>query len=150
MLRSYVNARQDDGDQYLAPLEFAYNNTHNASAGQRPFFLNPGFHPGSQLQLILAAISETPAAMQFGDSIHGALIQAEQAIADAQTRAGRNANRSRRDISFRIGDQGLLSTSNLRTVSGLQPGWFGAFPVKSIINPVAVQLDLPQAFRMHA
>ncbi len=150
MLRSYVNARQDDWDQYLAPLEFAYNNAHNASTGQTPFYLNHGFHPASQIQLIPAAVSETPAAMQFVDNIHNALIQAKQAIADAQTRQARNANRSRRDISFQIGDQVLLSTSNLRTVTGLQPRWIGPFPVKSIINPVAVQLDLPKAFRMHA
>ena len=69
---------------------------------------------------------------------------------DAQTRQARNANRSRRDIGFQIGDQVLLSTSNLRTVTGLQPRWIGPFPVKSIINPVAVQLDLPKTFRMYS
>ncbi len=71
-------------------------------------------------------------------------------FADAQTRQACNANRSRCDISFQIGDQVLLLTSNLRTVSGLQPQWIGPFPVKTIINPVAVQLDLPKAFRMRA
>ncbi len=38
--------------------------------------------------------------MQFVDNIHNALIQAKQAIADAQTWQARNANRSRLDISF--------------------------------------------------
>ncbi len=53
------------------------------------------------------------------DNIHIALIQAKQAIADAQTWQARNANRSLCDISFQIGDQVLLSTSNLRNVTGL-------------------------------
>ena len=150
MLRSYVNARQDDWDEYLGPLEFAYNNARNASTGHTPFFLNHGFHPASSFQLIPSATSEAPAALQFVDKIHAALEQAKESIQHAQTRQARNADTRRRDHHFNVGDQVLLSTSNLRTVTGLQPRWIGPFSVKSIINPVAVQLDLPRSFRMHA
>ena len=55
----------------------------------------------------------------------------------------------RRDLSFKIGDQVLLSTSNLRTVSGLQPRWIGPYKITNIPNPVAVKLDLPATFRLH-
>ena len=76
-LRSYVNAKQDDWDQYLAPLEFAYNNARNASTGHSPFFLNHGFHPRSNFQLSPAAQSEAPAALEFVSRINKALDEAK-------------------------------------------------------------------------
>ena len=41
-----------------------------------------------------------------------------------------------------------VSTSNLRSVPGLQPRWIGPFSVSSIINPVAVQMELPLVERV--
>ena len=136
--------------QYLAPLEFAYNNARQASTGHTPFFLNHGYHPRTDFHISSAAASEAPAALEFVRKIDEALQQAKQSISDAQTRQARNADTHRRDLRFSIGDQVLLSTSNLRSVSGLQPRWIGPFSVSSIINPVAVQLELPRSFRMHS
>ena len=149
-LRSYVNARQDDWDQYLAPLEFAYNNARNASTGHTPFFLNHGFHPRSNFQLSPAAQSEAPAALEFVSRINKALDEAKSSILTSQQRQARNADSRRRDLSFKIGDDVLLSTENLKSVTGLQPRWIGPFRVSKIIHPVAVKLDLPRTFRMHS
>lgn len=148
-LRSFVNGRQDDWDEYLAPLEFAYNNSRNASTGHTPFFLNHGYHPRTDFQLTPAAQSEAPAALEFVQRINAALDEAKQSISAAQKRQSRNADLRRRDLSISVDDQVLLSTQNLRSITGLQPRWIGPFRVSQIINPVAVKLDLPRAFRMH-
>ena len=149
MLRSFVNARQDNWDEYLAQLEFAYNNSRQTSTGHTPFYLNHGYHPASNFQLLPAAQSEAPAALDFIKNINTALQEAQQSISKSQQRQARNADVHRRDLSFKVGDQVLLNTSNLRTVSGLQPRWIGPFTITNILNPVAVKLDLPATFKLH-
>ena len=82
--------------------------------------------------------------------------RAKDSIAHAKTRQARNTDDTdlrRCDVNFNIGDQvlQLLSTSNLKSISaaGLQARWSGPVSIKAILNPVAVQLDLPWTFRMH-
>lgn len=57
------------------------------------------------------------------------------------------SNRSRRDISFAVGDMVMLSTSNL-SLSGSRtrkfaPKFVGPFQVAELVSPVAVRLVLP-------
>ncbi len=51
-LRAYVNAQQEDWDQKLASLEFAYNDKVQASTGFTPFYLNTGRHPRTPASLL--------------------------------------------------------------------------------------------------
>jgi hypothetical protein len=39
MLRSFVNKRHDNWDEFLPALEFAYNNSLQKSTGKTPFYL---------------------------------------------------------------------------------------------------------------
>jgi hypothetical protein len=45
MLRAFTNYKQNDWDKYLSLVEFAYNNSIQASTGITPFFANYGQHP---------------------------------------------------------------------------------------------------------
>jgi hypothetical protein len=45
MLRHYLSHNQKDWTQLLSALEFAYNNSINASTGLTPFELDLGYHP---------------------------------------------------------------------------------------------------------
>jgi hypothetical protein len=45
MLRAYVTPHQTDWDLHLTAIEFAYNNSVQASTGYTPFYLNYGRHP---------------------------------------------------------------------------------------------------------
>jgi len=49
MLRHYVNPVQDDWDEFLAVVEFAYNSSWQESVRNTPFVLNYGQHPRHQL-----------------------------------------------------------------------------------------------------
>ena len=44
-LRHYVNYQQDDWTNWLAAVEFQYNNKKHAAMGKTPFELNFGRHP---------------------------------------------------------------------------------------------------------
>ena len=44
-LWAFVNFKQNNWASLLLMVEFAYNNTKNASTGHTPFELNCGYHP---------------------------------------------------------------------------------------------------------
>eukprot|EP00983_Pelagomonas_calceolata_P018085 566727-Pelagomonas_calceolata.AAC.1 len=45
MLRAFVGPHHNDWDRYLTSVEFAYNESQQASTGHSPFFLEYGQHP---------------------------------------------------------------------------------------------------------
>ena len=64
----------------------------------------------------------------------------------------RMANRSRRELSFTVGDQVWLSTKNLPLKIGtrkLAAIWAGPFAVIQIVGQVAYRLELPEDWRIH-
>jgi hypothetical protein len=64
-----------------------------------------------------------------------------------------SADGRRRDVSFKVGEQVLLSVRNLnlRTVGSrkLQPKWVGPYTVTELVGKVAVRLDLPASLPVH-
>ena len=52
MLRAFVGKRQNDWDEQLGMVEFAYNNSVHGSSGYTPFYLCYGRHPVSLVNLL--------------------------------------------------------------------------------------------------
>ena len=52
ILRTYTIFTPEDWDQRLSAVEYAINNSVNASTGYTPFFLNYGYNPYSLLDII--------------------------------------------------------------------------------------------------
>ena len=52
MLRAFVGKRQNDWDERLGMVEFAYNNSIHGSSGFTPFYLCYGRHPVSPVNLL--------------------------------------------------------------------------------------------------
>jgi hypothetical protein len=65
MLRLYVSTRHTDWDMYLTPVQFAYNNSVQASTGHSPFYLNSGQHPLTPSTLLKPPSSDVPTADTF-------------------------------------------------------------------------------------
>lgn len=149
MLRSYVNHKQNDWDEYLAPLEFAYNNHRQASTGHSPFYLNYGQHPSANWNVQHAATSQVPAALEFIEKIDEAMQDARASIQAAQASQARHANKHRRDLAFEVGEEVMLSTANIPGTTGLQPRWTGPFKVSKVISANAYKLDLPATMQIH-
>jgi hypothetical protein len=63
------------------------------------------------------------------------------------------ANKHRRDIHYAVGDLAWLRTDNLVLPRGLTRKfankWIGPFKIVKVVNPVAMELDLPKELRLH-
>lgn len=154
MLRSYVNTHHNDWDKHLPMLEFAYNNSVNASTGYSPFYLNYGYHPNVPAALSNPqASTSNPTATAFAQELATHLSAARANLERAQAAQARASDRRRRDLQFSVGDQVLLATADLALkesgqTNKLLPPWVGPFKVLAVINPNAYKLKLPDRWKL--
>ncbi len=156
MLRSRINFEQTDWDEHLAVAELANNNSLQASTGFTPFFLNSGQEVQLPLDLELAELLPTnnPSAEERIRKLHAALQRARSNIEAAQQRQAKYADKHRRDITFQVGDQVLLSTEHLqlkgadRRTPKFSHKYIGPFKVKRVVNRNAYELELPPQLQL--
>jgi hypothetical protein len=156
ILRCYVSPHHDDWDEHLPTLEFAYNDSQQASTGVTPFYALYGRHPYSPLALAYSPArrpEERESVTAFAERMQRVYRQVRLAILKAQTRQAAVANKKRRDLQFKVGDQVWLHHSfrrpNLVVLNAkekLNPSWLGPLTVKRVINRSAYELDFPASY----
>jgi hypothetical protein len=71
----------------------------------------------------------------------------------AQQRQKAYADAKRRDTSYAVGQEILLSTADIKPKfkgsAKLLPKWIGPYKVTEVINPVAYRLQLPDTLKLH-
>ena len=154
MLRHYVNPMQNDWDDFLDVAEFAINNSYHDSIKDTPFHMTYGQHPLTPLSLALPGAVKVPEATAFAKDVSVRTKQATAALQAAQSRQKAYADANRRDVSYEIGQQVLLSTKDipLKTpgTMKLMPKWIGPFTVVKMVNAVAYKIQLPDTMhRIH-
>jgi hypothetical protein len=147
-LRSYVNAHGNDWDEYLPALELSFNSKQQASTGAAPFTLVYGTEARLPIDCALddARPATVPAASDRAQRMRQAMDHARSRAEQAQTRQKRLADRHRRLLQLKEGDQVLLSTDGLQLRSGshkLTARFIGPFRVVGTVNDNAVTLELP-------
>jgi hypothetical protein len=156
MLRAYVDYHQTDWDKHLVAVEIACNNAVQASTGVSAFLLDCGQEfslPISQLDVSAAVPSANPAASEMIDRMRASVELAKEQLQKAQERQKQYADKSRRELVFKVGDRVMLSSDRLnpngRAHKLISP-FFGPFAISKVISPVAYQLILPPSFhRIH-
>ena len=157
MLRHFVGPLQNDWDDHLDALEFAYNNSWHQSLDTSPFKLVYGFNPvspGEAELLSIKPVSNVPAALKYTADFELSLKQARACLTAAQSRQKAYADGKRRDVAFKVGEEVLLSTKNLKLLMSsdgarkLLPKFVGPFKVIKQINPVAYELELPETMKL--
>ena len=156
ILRCYVAPNHEDWDEHLATLEFAYNDSVNASTGYTPFYVQYGRHPYSPLALAFAPAKkpeEKETVTEFAERMQRVYRQVRLAILKAQARQAAYANQNRRDKEFKVGDKVWLSAqyrrphmAALNAKPKLNPSWLGPFEVKRVISRSAYELELPPSY----
>ena len=158
ILRAYVGPHQDDWDQHLTAVEFAYNDSVQLSSGHTPFFLNYGQHPSTPLTLTAGRDSPASGSADvdvFVARMRDAIASARAAIAKAQQQQATQANKRRSDQQFSVGDKVYLSAGHLRAPAGdadtrkLSPKAYGPFEILQVLSPVSYKLRIPSHYRMH-
>ena len=93
------------------------------------------------------ASSHLEAVQEMTDRMKTVLEEAQTNMSHAQRRASEQANKSRRDEVFAVGDEVVLSTRHLNVdphlPMKLRRRWVGPFTIATVISLVAYRLDLP-------
>ena len=167
MLRHYVDPNHTDWDTHLAAAEFAINNSYQESIKTTPFRLNTFEDPPTPMTL--GKNSRVPAAQMLANQMEDDLLRAKAALQSAQDRQKLYADKKRRPIHYRIGDQVMLNAKNIRLRNPgspkFMPKWLGPFTIIDTCDkhrsrefesvhpenpgPSAVRLDLPASMRIH-
>ena len=114
MLRAYVGKRQNDWDERLGMIEFAYNNAVHSSSSLTPFYLCYERHPVSSVNLLVQVESKDEAAdsllRQLDEKCGPSQSKSEEGI-----RIGRRntQDHKRREMEFQVSGEALLSAKNL-------------------------------------
>ena len=138
----------NDWDDYLPAIELALNSKPQASTGAAPFTLVYGTDARLPIDCALDEVrpATVPAAGDRAQRMKKALDLARSKAELAQARQKRLADRHRRMLLLKEGDQVLLSTENLQLRSGthkLTGRYIGPFRVAGTVNDNAVTLELP-------
>ena len=104
MLRAFVGKRQNDWDERLGMVEFAYNNSVHGSSGFTPFYLCYGRHPISPVNLLSQVESKNEAADSFLRQLEEDVALAIRNLKRAQEKQKDYADRRRRELEFEVGD----------------------------------------------
>ena len=83
-----------------------------------------------------------------------ALAEAQTNLERAQRRMANAVNRSRRSEQYNIGDEVVLSMTNLRNYCPYLPTklwawWVGPFTISRVVLLVAYKVDLPPGWQIH-
>lgn len=146
-LRHYVCADQTDWDEHLHFVEFAINNSVNASTGYSPYYLHNGYHPRLPLAWHRPVPSTVPAVADMMQQNRVCLQRAIDNLTTAQANQKKFYDTRHEPLVIPVNSYVLLSTKNLTFKSGvrkLHPRWCGPFKVIRSIRDVAYELDLPE------
>lgn len=157
-LRSYVNARHDDWDEYLVHIEFAYNSSVNPATGFSPFLLQFAQSPRAPWDAVLEGGNVSEAefetgndlALRLGFDIIQNLKSARDTLhAAAQQHRLRNAL-AHAPHAYSVGDLVLLSTEHVDLKQASRkfgPKFVGPFRVEALLGRNAVKLTLTGRFK---
>jgi hypothetical protein len=155
-LTAYVNDSKDDWDNWLHTVEYAINDSVHMATGHTPFYACYGFHPSSNLDLLLDTLRSevgvqeftnppgAPHPVKLADKIRATItdIKAKLQLAldktlDAQDIAWDNTKNGTVP-TYQIGDSVLLKLKNYIPISEyanqkkISPRWGGPFSILKV------------------
>ncbi len=151
-LRSYVGHDQVTWDDFLVPLEVAFNSAESGSTHMTPWYFNHGYHPYLPIDMGRMA-TNVPAVNAFTQNISQRLDYARGCLTKAKDRQKSYADRRRRELQLQQGQYVRLNLQHLDLPGcpsrKLSPRFSQPLRVTRVISPVAYQLDVPPTWRIH-
>ena len=149
-LRHYVNYRQDNWTNWLAAIEFQYNNKKYIATGQTPFELNFGRHPWKGDLMVQTNI---PQVEEFLMELQKSWEQTTKSIEDVQKNMKKQFNKKRRNPQrLRASDNVWLENKNIhsnRPSKKLNNKRYRPFKISKNIGLEVFELELPEGQMIH-
>ena len=160
MIRAHVDVDHQNWDELLCAAEFAYNNSLHGSSKFTPFYLNSGRHPHTPAVWLsnapLPPASQSPDADAFVRKLKESLESAREHLKRAKEVQAAQANKSRKEHTFAVGDKVLLETKFVGAARHgparkLRHLYFGKpLVVVEVVSPTAVRLTgFPAGWKGH-
>jgi transposase InsO family protein len=156
MLRAYTNYQQNNWDELLPAVEFAYNNSKNLSTGFTPFEIDLGQHPNTPTTFAAGKQTNVAATDDFLLRWENIINLTKDNLRLAQERQQQYANKHRRELTFEEGDKVLVNAINIndpvqtnRPTRKLAPKFMGPYKIEKVISTTAYRLKLPSNLKIH-
>ena len=153
-LRMYVNHRQNNWAEWLATVEFAFNNKVHTATKSSLFQVNYGRE--LRMGFDIRKKRKNEKAEEFTREMKKRHEKARAALVKSQEEMKRQADRNRKEAEeYRVGDKVLISTKDFsmelmkRAMKKLTEKFIGPYVVRKIVSENAVELELPVALRVH-
>ena len=153
-LRMYVNYRQNNWAEWLATVEFAFNNKMHTVTKTSLFQVNYGREPRMGFNIRKKGKNEK--AKEFVRDMKERHEEARAALVKSQEEMKRQVDRSRKEAEeYRVGDKVLISTKDFsielmkRATKKLMEKFIRLYMVRKIVSENAVELELPALLRIH-
>jgi len=153
-LRMYVNHRQNNWAEWLATVEFSFNNKVHAATKMSPFQINYEREPRMGFDIRKEGKNEK--AEEFVREMKERHEETRVVLVKSQKEMKRQADRSRKEAEeYRVGDKILISTKDFsmelmkRVTKKLTEKFIGPYVVRKIVSENAVELELPALLRVH-
>ncbi|KAD3642317.1 hypothetical protein E3N88_31541 [Mikania micrantha] len=148
MLRACALEWSGNWDEYLCLVEFAYNNSWQASIDMAPFELLYGRKCRAPIcwNEVGEKVIEGPELVRITNE---KVAIAREKLKEAQTRQKSYADQHRRDLEFKVGEHVFLKVSPCRGVrrfgikGKLSPRFIGPFEILERVGEVSYRLALP-------
>lgn len=148
ILRAYVNINANDWDDHLTAVEIAINSSEQSSSGYTPYYLNSGQEIQLPINLALASFrpASIPAATDLLHRLHQDVELSKKNLLIAQTKQKQQADKHRRDVTYKVGDRVMLKNSDwMKGKRKLFPKYWGPFTVVEVLSPLTIRLELPRS-----
>jgi hypothetical protein len=153
-LRCYCSESQDTWPELLAHAEFAVNNSVHHATRMSPFGLLYGWNPEIRGPPIRDELHEerVPAATERARQMRDAHVTLAARWQEAQESQVKYQKKRQKRMEFKVGDQVLLSTKNLKLPGArkkLSARFVGPFQVRDLVGSQAYRLALPTSYKIH-
>jgi hypothetical protein len=112
IMRNFVNDYQNYWDEHLTAVQFAMNSSKHASTKISPLGLIHGREPTTPISLLTKVNTKMPAVNNLENDRATEIERARKHVEEAQKHQEEYANKTRREMTFKVGDRIRLNTKN--------------------------------------
>ena len=150
----YVNHRQNNWAEWLATVEFAFNNKMHTATRSSPFQVNYGRE--LRIGFDIRKKGKNEKAEEFVKEMKERHEEARAVLVKSQEEMKRQVDRNRKEVEeYRVGDKILISTKDFsaelmkRATRKLTEKFIGPYMVKKIVSENTAELELLASLKVH-